>query len=224
MDNVKTVLLYVVGIIVLLLSTWLFEVEGDPQAAVDLTPTVVPTVRPTSTKMRIAAGPLGCVTTPIGGRHGYYPDAPYTKDLAPPEATGQPLWVSGTIYAADCVTPLPNVRIEVWHAGEEGHHPLDRFRGQFFTDHLGRYQFSTIKPSPFMGAQKFIPASINFQLHYTNTPTLATQLFFEGDPFLEMHNFSTAERRVTRPLTTILGRDGPILRVTFDITLATNPP
>ena len=34
--------------------------------------------------------------------------------------TGEILYITGTVYANDCETPLPNAIVDIWHASEAG--------------------------------------------------------------------------------------------------------
>ncbi|NEP83692.1 MAG: dioxygenase, partial [Okeania sp. SIO3B3] len=58
--------------------------------------------------------------TPRGITYGYRADAPFTTVLAPPKMPGTRLTITGTVFAADCETPLPNALVEVWHADTSG--------------------------------------------------------------------------------------------------------
>lgn len=232
MKDIKTILFYILAGVGLIAATTLFQVEDASEITSNLvestilTPTTSPTATiPRPTRVVIEAGPQGCITTPYGGREGHQPNAPFTTELTPPGVEGDRMIVSGTVYASDCETPLPGVLIEVWHADPDGqYYTASASRGRVITDSKGRYKFTTIKPSPYMGIVKYIPAHIHFQVSYPNTPTLATQLFFEDDRFLLMHNISSAQRRLTRPITTKTGSDAPILHTTFDLVLTTPPP
>ena len=46
----------------------------------------------------------------------YIPDSPNINILTPPEITSNFLFITGTVYANDCITPIPNAVIDVWHA------------------------------------------------------------------------------------------------------------
>ena len=231
MKNIKTILFYILAIAGLIGATTIFRVEDSSEITSNLVETVTPalTVIPTVTILRparvaIEAGPQGCITTPYGGREGHQPNAPFTSELIPPEIEGDRLIVSGTVYGLDCKTPLPGVLIEVWHADPNGqYYTASAPRGRMITDSKGRYKFTTIKPSPYMGVAKYIPAHIHFQVSYPSTPTLATQLFFEGDLFLRMHNVSSAQRRLTKPVIQRIGPDGAIFHTSFNLVL-TAPP
>lgn len=73
---------------------------------------------------------------------------------------GEPLIVSGTIYADDGKTPLEGVRLYVYHTDARGIYsdhpgngqtPNARLKGWMLTDKQGRYEFRTIKPASYPG-------------------------------------------------------------------------
>ena len=229
--DLKTVLFYVVSAIFLIGATTLFQVDQNSELAVSFemtatpTPFIIPTVTPLPpTRVRIEAGPLGCITTPWGGPDGYRPNAPFISRLGAPGIKRIPLIISGRIFAADCVTPLPGALIEVWQTNPEGSYSASDFRARLVSDAEGRYEFTTIRPSPAIAASQFRPARIHYRVSYPQAPTLVTQIFFEGDPVLKRQVTSSAQRRLIRPLIPEAGPGGAALRSTFDITLAVDPP
>lgn len=209
----------------LIVATAFFRVESDSELAggFAITPTPSPTAPP-PTRVRIESGPLGCVTTPWGGRDGYLPGAPYTDTLVGPEEPGQRLIVAGTLYAADCTTPLPGVVLEVWHADAQGRYDPVNFRARLVTDALGRYEFTTVRPSPYIAYSQFIPARIHYLLTYPSGATVATQIYFKGDPFLVRQIMSSTQKRLIRPLYTKQGAAGPVLYTSFDLAMAVDVP
>lgn len=224
MSNLKTILFYVLGAALLVVVTTLFRVGEDSELAASFAITAMPTQIPTPTArptpVRIESGPLGCITTPWGGRDGYRPDAPLTTTLGAAAGYTDRLIVSGTVYAADCVTPLSGALLEVWHADANGSYDQSDFQARIFTDDAGHYEFTTIKPQPYLAYNQFIPARIHYQVSYPGAPTVATQIFFQGDPFLRREVTSSVQRRLMLPLTI----EGGISRATFDVTLAVEPP
>ena len=225
MNNLKTILFYLAGAIGLIIATTLFRVDSNSELARDfmMTSTPGPTAPP-PTRVRIEAGPLGCVTTPWGGRDGYLPDAPYTDTLAPPDAVGQLLLVSGTVYTADCVTPLPGVEFAVWHADAEGAYDPRYFRARLVTDAAGHYEFRTVMPRPYIAYNQYIPARIHYLLTYPSGATVATQIYFEGDPFLVRQIMSSNQQRLIRSVVAESGPDGSVMHTTFDLVMAVDAP
>lgn len=71
---------------------------------------------------------------------------------------GEPIIVDGTVYAQDGKTPVPNIRVYVYHTDSEGKYnwlglrrPLGmpRIKGTMITDSEGRYEFRSIKPGKY---------------------------------------------------------------------------
>jgi catechol 1,2-dioxygenase len=123
----------------------------------------------------------------------YDEDAPFRIDLAPPDEPGTRITISGIITSDDCVTPLPNTLVEVWHANNDGCYSIfqicdtgnsnnDEFhlRGKMLTNDDGFYEFHTIQPGHYQTRPK------HFHIKFTaqDGTTLITQLYFEGDPFI----------------------------------------
>ena len=97
--------------------------------------------------------------------------------------------------------PIRNAAIEIWQANSHGRyaHPSDHnpapldpnFEGSAIltTDHDGRYRFKTIKPAAYpAGPDRMRPAHIHFQVS-GQQDRLVTQMYFEGDPYLEPDRF-----------------------------------
>ena len=57
--------------------------------------------------------------------------APIINNIAPPIANVPRLYITGSLfYAKDCVTPIPNALIDVWHANNEGAYENINYRGK----------------------------------------------------------------------------------------------
>ena len=136
---------------------------------------------------------------------------------------GQLLLVSGTVYAADCATPLAGATLQVWQTDADGEygpgHGTNNLRccylqGALRTDARGRYELTTIKPGPYKGEAQPPPAHIHFEVSHPDAGGLMTELLFEGDPSLS----PGVQGHVAR-LTSVAGSDPPLLRASFDIVL-----
>ena len=128
----------------------------------------------------------------------YIPDSPSRTVLASPEEPGVRLFISGTIFANDCETPVEGTIIEVWHANDDGCYSINQecdtgnpdndefnLRGQMVSDSQGEYGFETIKPGWYMvGDNQFRPSHIHLKYTTSDGTTLITQLYFEGDPYI----------------------------------------
>jgi len=223
----KTILFYILMAGLLIVITMLTGTQYDPSEVSGIVvttpppPTITPTpTLPRPTRVVVAAGPNGCITTPFGGYEGYRPHAPFNTNLTPAGAKGELLTVSGTVYASDCKTPLRGVILEVWQADSNGNYGSTALRGRVSTDLNGRYKFVTLKPKPSVRAFRYRPAHIHFRVRYPGMQPIKTQLFFEGDPFFKLHYNSAAVRRLTRPII----KNDSMLRTTFDIVLLVDPP
>jgi catechol 1,2-dioxygenase len=163
--------------------------------------------------------------------------APFQTRLAGPDEPGDRLTVTGTVFSADCQTPLPGALIEVWQANKAGLYDTGKpgnfteitafhLRGMMYTNEKGQYAIETIMPGRYPippnlhGLEKYAgltrPAHIHFRVMESLHVPLTTQLYFKGDPFLA--NDPWAGHKQT--LAIDLKSDGQIKRGVFDIVLA----
>jgi protocatechuate 3,4-dioxygenase beta subunit len=124
---------------------------------------------------------------------------PITPTSLPVELTetegtfGEKLTISGTVYAADCLTPLSGILIEVWHADPEGHYSFaspSYFRGKIWTDAAGHYEFTSLKPARIyrhfhQSDQDYLQLYIYYRLSYQDQEPLLTRLSLADDLFLK---------------------------------------
>jgi protocatechuate 3,4-dioxygenase, beta subunit len=79
--------------------------------------------------------------------------------IASDKEPGEPLIVSGTIYAPDGRTPMKGISLSVYQtdatgrysAGGNGDNRNTRLHGQMWTNAEGHYEFRTIKPAAYPG-------------------------------------------------------------------------
>jgi catechol 1,2-dioxygenase len=102
--------------------------------------------------------------------------------------------------------PVPDAILDVWQTGPNGlYHMQDaaapefNLCGKFHTDPEGRYRFRTAKPVSYpiptdgpvgrllgaLGRHAFRPAHVHFIVSAPGHRTVVTQLFTEGDPYLD---------------------------------------
>lgn len=102
--------------------------------------------------------------------------------------------------------PIPDARLDVWQSDAEGFYDLQMpdvegtvLRGVFHTDADGCYSFRTIKPAYYpipddgpvgqmlaaMGRHPYRPAHIHFMISADGYRSVTTELFVEGDPYLD---------------------------------------
>jgi len=119
--------------------------------------------------------------------------------------SGEPVVVRGHVLAPDG-RPIPNATLDVWQADAEGHYDLQMpdlkgtaLRAIFHADAEGEFNFRTIKPSfypiPHDGPvgqmliatrrHPYRPAHIHFIVSADGYTSVTTELFAEGDPYLD---------------------------------------
>ena len=118
---------------------------------------------------------------------------------------GDPMLVNGSVLTTDG-TPIPNAKIDVWQANDDGfydvqqkgHQPDFNLRGIFRTDNEGRYWFNAVRPKFYpipddgpvgkmlsqMGRHPFRPAHLHFIIEAEGFETLTTHIFDPDDPYL----------------------------------------
>jgi hydroxyquinol 1,2-dioxygenase len=132
------------------------------------------------------------------------PELPLLANIAA-ETPGDPVIVSGRVTAPDG-RPLPGALLDVWQASAEGFYDVQlpdqtelNLRGKFRTDAEGRYAFRTIKPAYYpipldgpvgqmltaAGRPPYRPAHIHFIVSAAGYEAVTTELFVEGDPYLD---------------------------------------
>ena len=86
--------------------------------------------------------------------------------------------LAGVVLGKNCL-PVPNARLEFWHADERGNYDNSgfRYRGHLFTDAEGRYRFRTILPALYPGRARHY----HVKVQAPGGRILTTQLYFSGD-------------------------------------------
>jgi len=132
------------------------------------------------------------------------PELPPGSNMAG-DISGEPVVVRGRVLSPDG-TPIPHAMLDVWQSDAEGHYDLQMsdlegtaLRAIFHTDGEGRFVFRTIKPSfypiPYdgpvgqmliaTGRHPYRPAHIHFIVSADGYRSVTTELFAEGDPYLD---------------------------------------
>jgi protocatechuate 3,4-dioxygenase, beta subunit len=137
---------------------------------------------------------------------------------------GQPLIVSGTIFAPDGRTPLEGVRLFVYQtdatgnysAGGNGDNRNTRLHGEMRTNAEGRYEFHTIRPGSYPGTRN--AAHMHAYVSGPGYPEYwIDEYLFDDDPFVtEEVRRKSAVGSFAPILKTTKGADG-ILRAVRDI-------
>jgi hydroxyquinol 1,2-dioxygenase len=119
-------------------------------------------------------------------------------------APGEPCWVEGSIKDTNG-NPIPNARIEVWEADDEGLYDVQHDDGRLygrayvFSDADGNYRFWALTPTPYpipndgpvgqlldaVGRSPYRAAHLHFMVDAEGYRTLVTHIFVEGDAQLD---------------------------------------
>jgi protocatechuate 3,4-dioxygenase beta subunit len=132
------------------------------------------------------------------------PELPLGSSIAG-QTPGEPVIVRGRVLAPGGI-PIPGASLDVWQSDAEGRYDLQMadldgmaLRGVFRTDREGGFNFRTIKPSYYpipydgpvgqmliaMGRHPYRPAHIHFIVSAPGYKPVTTELFAEGDPYLD---------------------------------------
>ena len=148
-----------------------------------------------------------CVTTDdIEGPY-YIAGSPETSKLASAGAKGARLFITGTVYANDCKTPIANAVVDVWHANDAGAYEDEDYRGIVKTDSSGKYAFETILPGKYLNGSQYRPRHLHYKVSapdFDKTLVLTTQIYFEGDTSIPADPWASADKAEERiiPITT----------------------
>lgn len=119
-----------------------------------------------------------------------------------------------------CGVPLKNAIVDVWQANDSGEYDNEssdfKFRGRIETGDDGGYEFMSILPGRYLNGVQYRPRHIHFMVKAEEHLDLVTQLYFEGDEFIEIDPWAS-EAEKNRILN--LEEDNGILTGVFDISL-----
>lgn len=144
----------------------------------------------------------------------YRPGAPFRSSIAD-GVRGDRLTVAGRVLGGDGA-PLSGAVLDVWQADAEGHYDAPsgrdagagwRLRGRIRAGADGTFRFETIRPAPYPVPGGMRPAHIHVIVSAEGFPDLVTELFFEGDPYLENDPAELVRPDLVRPVTR---RDGTL--------------
>lgn len=150
--------------------------------------------------------PQGCTESTVFGP--FHVDGPphyeHGQDLAN-GAPGEPCLVRGRVLSLDG-QPVAGARVEAWQADAEGKYDVQyedlgrhQARGELQAGADGRFEFRTIVALPYpvptdgpvgellmaTRRQPWRPAHLHFLIEAPGHQTLVTQVFREGDPYLD---------------------------------------
>lgn len=110
----------------------------------------------------------------------FLPNSPQTMNLASSGSPGTVLFITGTVYANDCSSPIQGALVDVWHANDDGGYENENYRGHVLTDAGGNYAYQTILPGKYLNGAQFRPRHLHYKVSI-NEVELTTQIYFEGD-------------------------------------------
>ena len=170
-------------------------------------------------------------STDIQGPY-YIANSPNTTILTPPEITSNFLFITGTVYANDCSTPIPNAVVDVWHSNRgtkdiktntflNSSYETTYYRAKIYTDQNGNYAYQTILPGKYLNVNTYRPSHIHYKSSYLDQNEITTQLYFEGDTSIASDPWASSADAQNRIIPLNIDSNGNLNGV-FDITLNTN--
>lgn len=152
-------------------------------------------------------------------------NAPWKTTIVAPGEAGEPLIVSGTIYAPDGRTPLEGINLFVYQTDATGVYTTSggdnrntRIHGLMRTNAQGKYEFRTIRPGSYPGSRN--PQHIHAYVSGPGYPEYwIDEYHFSDDPFVtdDMRGRS-GKGNLSSILTLTRDSDG-VLRGTRDINI-----
>lgn len=149
----------------------------------------------------------------------YRPDSPLRQNLVIKGMPGEIVELSGTVRHKDCKTPYANAKVELWHCSNDEVYDNDseefNYRGTTYCDENGKYRFLTQMPVPYdAGGGEIRPAHFHMMFSAPGYQSLITQLYFEGDKYLDKDPSSNnpgAKNRILK-----FQKEGDIHKIVFD--------
>jgi catechol 1,2-dioxygenase len=175
----------------------------------------------------------------------YVADAPLLeRPVVMPKRADEPggtLLFSGTVRSTDG-SPLAGATLDVWQANGAGEYsqfspgvPEYNLRGRLTTDADGRFEFETVVPEPYeipksgatgillaaLGRPAYRPGHIHFLLSHEHARSLTTQIYFEGDPWIDCDVVGAVKAPLITKLERHLGAGGrSFATCSYDFVLA----
>jgi protocatechuate 3,4-dioxygenase beta subunit len=93
--------------------------------------------------------------------------------------------VHGVVRSARTCKPVAGALLDVWQADHHGEYDDVFGRARIRSGSDGAFSFRTTKPAPYGSPGFMRPAHIHMVLSAQGHRSLTTQLYFEGDPYLD---------------------------------------
>jgi protocatechuate 3,4-dioxygenase beta subunit len=129
-------------------------------------------------------------TPDLYGEGPFYTDDPpeiIDGKLATDYEPGTRMLISGRVSNLDCTEFIPDTLIDIWHADDAGEYDNVGYnlRGKTTSNSQGFYMFETVHPGKYPNGGTYRPSHIHIKITPPGFDTLTTQLYFEGDPYIE---------------------------------------
>jgi protocatechuate 3,4-dioxygenase beta subunit len=151
----------------------------------------------------------------------YRANAPVRTDLTFEGLAGSVVEIKGRVLAEDCISPVKDALVEIWHCNTEGEYDneTDQYlhRGVQTTTTTGEYSFETILPGKYLNGKLYRPAHIHFRITSPSSKELVSQIYFLGDPHITDDPWASQDKAAARIRPVILEDVKGNLVVNFDI-------
>lgn len=149
----------------------------------------------------------------------YRPESPVRENLVIQGLPGELVELSGKVRHKDCLTPYSKAKVELWHCSNDEVYDNEseefRYRGTTYTEKNGNYRFITQMPVPYdAGGGEIRPAHFHLMISAPGYQSLITQIYFEGDKYLDKDPSSSNPKAKNRILK--LEKQGEGYKIVFD--------
>jgi len=153
----------------------------------------------------------------------YRANAPMRSDLTYDGLAGTKITLKGKVFKSDCVTPIANAMVEIWHCNAVGQYDNDSTefnqRARLMTNKKGEYSFQTILPGKYKNGGVFRPSHIHYRVTEKDSKELISQIYFKGDPHIAKDPWASKKKAELRNLQIVPEDTKGNLAINFDIYL-----